>query len=75
MDFIMPLADALGFLIKALTIGVITGAVLAVLGIMPIQFIRHTYIFTKEDKDEVLKKMNIVIGNGNDEPEDEEDFN
>jgi len=68
MDF-APLIEALSFLIKALTIGGVVGVVLALIGVVPVLITKQVIIFTQDEKEAVLKTMNITLG---DEGEEEE---
>ena len=73
MDY-QPLIDAASFLIMAVTIGGIAGIVLALLGVMPVMVTKQIIIFTQDDKEEVLNKMQINVGDISDIV-DEEDIN
>jgi len=57
------LFEALAFLIKAITIGGITGVVLAILGIVPIQVNRYIEIHVDEaiKATEILKSWGLSI--------------
>jgi len=68
MEF-APLIEALSFLIKALTIGGVVGVVLALIGVVPVLITKQVIIFTQDEKEAVLKTMNITLG---DEGEEEE---
>jgi len=57
-----PLIEALSFLIKAVTIGGVAGVVLALVGVVPISVTKQVVIFTQDDKEEVLKSLNITLG-------------
>ena len=61
MDY-QPLIDATSFLIMAVTIGGIAGIVLALLGVVPVMVTKQIIIFTQDDKEEVLNKMQINVG-------------
>lgn len=65
-----PLIEALSFLIKALVIGGITGVVLALIGVVPVLVTKQVVIFTKDEREEVLKKMQITLGDLGEEEED-----
>jgi len=64
-----PLIEALSFLIKALVIGGITGVVLALIGVVPVLVTKQVVIFTRDEKEEVLKKMQITLGDLGEEEE------
>ena len=65
-----PLIEALSFLIKALVIGGITGVVLALIGVVPVLVTKQVVIFTRDEREEVLKKMQITLG----DLDEEEDY-
>jgi|TARA_R110000744_G_scaffold278300_1_gene390574 hypothetical protein len=65
-----PLIEALSFLIKALVIGGVTGVVLALIGVVPVLVTKQVVIFTKDEREEVLKKMQITLGDLGEEEED-----
>jgi len=65
-----PLIEALSFLIKALVIGGITGVVLALIGVVPVLVTKQVVIFTRDEREEVLKKMQITLGDLGEEEED-----
>ncbi|MDB9972326.1 hypothetical protein OAD64_00135 [Oceanospirillaceae bacterium] len=67
------LFEALAFLVKAATIGGITGVVLAILGIVPIQFNRYIEIHVDEaDKaTKILKSWGLSIEDMEEEEEGE----
>ena len=64
-----PLIEALSFLIKALGIGGITGVVLALIGVVPVLVTKQVVIFTRDEREEVLKKMQITLGDLDEEEE------
>jgi|TARA_R110000796_G_scaffold252019_1_gene384874 hypothetical protein len=64
-----PLIEALSFLIKALVIGGITGVVLALIGVVPVLVTKQVVIFTRDEREEVLKKMQITLGDLDEEEE------
>tara|TARA_R110000737_G_scaffold307894_1_gene315835 strand:- start:1078 stop:1290 length:213 start_codon:yes stop_codon:yes gene_type:complete len=67
------LFEALAFLIKAITIGGITGVVLAILGIVPIQVNRYIEIHVDEaiKATEILKSWGLSIEDIGEEEEGE----
>ena len=71
MDY-QPLIDAASFLIMAVTIGGIAGIVLALLGVMPVMVTKQIIIFTQDDKEEVLNKMQINVGDISDIVDEED---
>ena len=71
MDY-QPLIDAASFLIMAVTIGGIAGIVLALLGVMPVMVTKQIIIFTQDDKEEVLNKMQINVGDISDLVDEED---
>ena len=71
MDY-QPLIDAASFLIMALTIGGIAGIVLALLGVVPVMVTKQIIIFTQDDKEEVLNKMQINVGDISDLVDEED---
>ena len=64
-----PLIEALSFLIKALVIGGVTGVVLALIGVVPVLVTKQVVIFTRDEREEVLKKMQITLGDLDEEEE------
>tara|TARA_B100000787_G_scaffold59047_1_gene43048 strand:- start:1204 stop:1428 length:225 start_codon:yes stop_codon:yes gene_type:complete len=71
MDY-QPLIDATSFLIMAVTIGGIAGIVLALLGVVPVMVTKQIIIFTQDDKEEVLNKMQINVGDISDLVDEED---
>tara|TARA_R100001377_G_scaffold66961_1_gene42244 strand:+ start:86 stop:310 length:225 start_codon:yes stop_codon:yes gene_type:complete len=71
MDY-QPLIDAASFLIMALTIGGIAGIVLALIGVVPVMVTKQIIIFTQDDKEEVLNKMQINVGDISDLVDEED---
>ena len=71
MDY-QPLIDAASFLIMAVTIGGIAGIVLALLGVVPVMVTKQIIIFTQDDKEEVLNKMQINVGDISDIVDEED---
>ena len=71
MDY-QPLIDAASFLIMAVTIGGIAGIVLALLGVVPVMVTKQIIIFTQDDKEEVLKRMQINVGDISDIVDEED---
>ena len=71
MDY-QPLIDATSFLIMALTIGGIAGIVLALIGVVPVMVTKQIIIFTQDDKEEVLNKMQINVGDISDLVDEED---
>tara|TARA_R100001369_G_scaffold87790_2_gene123596 strand:+ start:291 stop:515 length:225 start_codon:yes stop_codon:yes gene_type:complete len=71
MDY-QPLIDAASFLIMAVTIGGIAGIVLALLGVVPVMVTKQIIIFTQDDKEEVLNKMQINVGDISDLVDEED---
>jgi len=67
------LFEALAFLIKAITIGGITGVVLAILGIVPIQVNRYIEIHVDEANKatEILKSWGLSMEGVEEEEEGE----
>ena len=67
------LFEALAFLIKAITIGGITGVVLAILGIVPIQVHRYIEIHVDEANKatEILKSWGLSMEGVEEEEEGE----
>jgi hypothetical protein len=63
--------EALAFLVQAITIGGITGVVLAILGIVPVEIHRNIelHVSDKEDATRILKSWGLAVGT---EPEDDE---
>jgi hypothetical protein len=63
--------EALAFLVQAITIGGITGVVLAILGIVPVEIHRNIelHVSDKEDATRILKSWGLAVGT---EPEDGE---
>lgn len=58
------LFEALAFLIQAITIGGITAAILAVVGIVPIEINRYIEVYVSDEHEaaKVLKSLEIVLG-------------
>ena len=71
MDY-QPLIDATSFLIMAVTIGGIAGIVLTLLGVVPVMVTKQIIIFTQDDKEEVLNKMQINVGDISDLVDEED---
>tara|TARA_R110002073_G_scaffold306445_1_gene475742 strand:- start:1977 stop:2186 length:210 start_codon:yes stop_codon:yes gene_type:complete len=63
--------EALAFLVQAITIGGITGVVLAIVGIVPVEIHRNIelHVSNKDDATKILKSWGLALGT---EPEEEE---
>lgn len=67
-----PLLEALAFLIQAITIGGITAAILAVVGIVPIEINRYIEVYVSDEHEaaKILKSLEIILGKLDSEDEE-----
>ncbi len=60
--------QALAFLIYIVAGGGVTALLLAWLGVFPVKINNVTYVFTSQKSEEVIRELNIIIGEDDEQP-------